>query len=285
MLKNWIAAALALGLLGASSAPDQSGKNGPPQAASGAQTGQDTPPHTLAPPAVKAAPKPQNPTQKANSEPQEKSFLGISNEGWIALGTVGLFLATSGLWVFTALLWGETKRAVGDTKASLKLAQDEFNATHRPVLRIRHVVIGDPSNPVDKNPDVGSRLNISLIVVNSGGTKAYVEKTEAYALFTRSGLPVRSPLNGTHDAFLAEDTCIGVGESISTSMAAVVRADEVLPHDSFIPIGRQGWSVFVMGQIKYRDERGSVRFMGFCRIWDGLRPMNTVDHPDYEYSD
>jgi hypothetical protein len=48
---------------------------------------------------------------------------------------------------------------------------------------------------------------------------------------------------------------------------------------------RGGWKIYVMGQIRYQDEGGRDRFMGFCRVGDGKSGFVAVDDPDYEYED
>jgi hypothetical protein len=39
-----------------------------------------------------------------------------------------------------------------------------------------------------------------------------------------------------------------------------------------------------MGWIRFEDQRGVIREMGFCRRWDASeRRFVIVDNPDYEY--
>jgi hypothetical protein len=45
------------------------------------------------------------------------------------------------------------------------------------------------------------------------------------------------------------------------------------------------WVVYVMGQIKYHDEGGADRFMGFCRERRSDGKFRPVEDPDYEYQD
>ena len=48
---------------------------------------------------------------------------------------------------------------------------------------------------------------------------------------------------------------------------------------------REGWVVFVMGEIRYRDAGEADHYMGFCRMRDGDGRFGAVDDPDYEYQD
>ena len=47
----------------------------------------------------------------------------------------------------------------------------------------------------------------------------------------------------------------------------------------------EDWELYVMGMIRYRDEGGAERFMGFCRKWHRDGRFSAVDDPDYEWED
>jgi hypothetical protein len=43
---------------------------------------------------------------------------------------------------------------------------------------------------------------------------------------------------------------------------------------------------YVMGWVRYTDDRNVIRETRFCRIWNNSeRRFSAVDHPDYEYSE
>jgi hypothetical protein len=48
---------------------------------------------------------------------------------------------------------------------------------------------------------------------------------------------------------------------------------------------REGWIVYVRGEIRYQDDSCADHFMGFCRERQSNGRFRAVDDPDYEYQD
>jgi hypothetical protein len=62
------------------------------------------------------------------------------------------------------------------TKASIQLARDEFNATHRPDLRVRFVTLVDPEKAINP-PLIPGAIQVDFEVYNAGATTALVTES------------------------------------------------------------------------------------------------------------
>jgi hypothetical protein len=171
-------------------------------------------------------------------------------------------------------------------EAQTEISKQQMLVEHRPILRVRHVALVDANGgQLSRLPGIGEKVRGGLAVVNMGGTKAKVIDSRYLIYFaqSRDGLPMISPMDEKFDTLLAPETPFKIGESVAVSIVGVVTAER--PPGTFMALGAHEWTVFVMGQIQYRDEGGNDRFMGFCRKWQGEGTFRTVDEPDYEYSD
>jgi hypothetical protein len=161
----------------------------------------------------------------------------------------------------------------------------QFLAAHRPRLRVRHVSIvtaerfGHPTIFFSH----GEEIKGGLIVVNIGGTKATIVESRYRIYFSREGLPITAPYDETFHNLLLPEQVLDVGESCATPIA-----DQIFMNPNRTTLRqfeRDGWTLYVMGQIRYQDEGGCDRFMGFCREWADDGRFHPVKDPDYEYED
>lgn len=161
------------------------------------------------------------------------------------------------------------------------IAQAQLLAEHRPRLRVRHVSLVDNNHLLG----IGDTVRGGLVVVNAGGTKARIVEAKYCFYFSahQDGLPMKSPLDDPCDTLIEPGRIFEIGESCATSISGVVNLDHA--PGTFIPIGRKEWTAYVMGQIRYQDEGGNDRFMGFCRQWIAEGTFSAVCDPDYEYED
>jgi hypothetical protein len=165
-------------------------------------------------------------------------------------------------------------------------------ATHRPRLRVRHVAVADDSSFFGHPGmffDHGNYIRGGLVVVNVGGTKAKIIESFYRIYFSRDGLPMKSPLDDERirELLIVESTQLDIGESLAISLRQKI-VMEPAPEEGTTILRRfktENWKIYVMGQIRYQDEGGHDRFMGFCRIGDGETRFVAVDDPDYEYED
>jgi hypothetical protein len=166
-------------------------------------------------------------------------------------------------------------------------------ALHRPRLRIRHISIVDRAVTLIRQPgfffDDGEKIEGGLVVVNVGGTKATVIDSFYRKYFSKSGLPINSPLDkdGPKEPLIVPNKVFDIGESLAIGIRDTIIMKPA-PEEGTTILRRfknEGWKIYVMGQIRYQDEGGHDRFMGFCRVGDGETRFAAVDDPDYEYED
>jgi hypothetical protein len=210
-----------------------------------------------------------------------------------AFSAFGGLLFSGVLTVSTIYLWRETRKAAEAgakqaklTRKSIKLARQEFTATHRPKLRVRNVVIDrpDPKNPLSRPFAPNQLMKGQLYVSNIGDSTAYIHESHVELWITDMNLlPMGRPYEGK-DANRAVAFPISAGESRPL----------IIANDTFIPSVETadqirtgtGLFVYVMGWVEYCDDNGVRRRMAFCRKYDhSLSRFTSVENPDYEHED
>ena len=160
----------------------------------------------------------------------------------------------------------------------------QFFATHRPKLRVRHVSVADPALTIGHPTlfyQTGERVKGGLVVVNIGGSDATVVETRYRIFFSKTGLPISAPYDEDFRTdLLMPNQILKPGKSCATPIADTIRMDAINPDGvlKIRPFERDGWTIYVMGQIRYADGMGAERFMGFCRMRDKTgkyRPSKT----------
>lgn len=237
-------------------------------------------------------------------EAHDKFFVVVGT-GVIAWFTATLWRATSGLKDSTDKLWaaGEAQKtiseqiaAAGDRQVLIssalvdvtikqkEIARQQFLAQHRPHLKVRHVSL-------DGIPDTSERLIFkngdavkgAFVVVNVGGTKAKIISSNYRIFFSRTGLPPADWDLTVGQSILPADETVEVGVSITVELNDPVDRDRTAAPiewaDGVVP------NLFLLGQIRYQDEGGVDRFMGFGRAWGRGRRFQPVANPDWEYED
>lgn len=165
----------------------------------------------------------------------------------------------------------------------------QFLVTHRPRLRIRHVNLFDVAGFFD-NPSLykdGVEIKGGLVVVNIGGTKAEIVESRYRIILSQTGLPTEAPYDERFSVLLMQGQTLNVGESCATRITEIFRLDPPRTDSEIFgaAFGEELWKFYVMGQIRYRDDGGVQRFMGFCRERGKDRRFRPVDDADYEYED
>jgi hypothetical protein len=196
----------------------------------------------------------------------------------LALFTLGLV----GVGVMQVKLLGRT-----DTTAATqtKILEAQTVATHRPRLKVRHVVMKS-----GKVPEIWTAEDIitgSLVVVNSGGTEAEIIATGLRVYFGDETLPMADPNDSKRLPFVDVPTLLKAGDSTKIDFVAKPDIAEGRENDfMLLKNGKpDGDYMYVMGHIRYLDRDKNSRFMGFCRRWDGRGGFIAVENADYEYSD
>jgi hypothetical protein len=190
---------------------------------------------------------------------------------------------------------GETQNAIIGAQTDLQLKRHavsrlQFLALHRPRLNVRHVNVedgshyGHPTTPFRHKAEI----NGGLVVVNVGGSKAAIVDTRYRIFCTKSGLPGAAPYySDFRTNLLLVDQELTAGEACATSFSDRISLAEPPPGigTPMRQFENEGWVMYIMGQIRYSDEGGADRFMGFCRRRGDDGRFRTVDDPDYEYED
>jgi hypothetical protein len=241
------------------------------------------------------------------------------------LAALGSFMFAGVLAFFTATLWVATRRLARSTaelsaaevanSAELRKASDiaekqlaiaaaqvdiqtkqhalarlEFLATHRPRLKVRHINVIDRGKAlgIPNMFDHGHEVRGGLVVVNTGGSNATIIETRYRIFFSKTGLPVEAPYDEDfRPNLLMKDQILLAGGSCATPIVDIIimERDDPAIGKEMRKFERGGWKIFVMGQIRYRDDAGAERFMGFCQERAGDGKFIPVAEPSYEYQD
>jgi hypothetical protein len=180
--------------------------------------------------------------------------LALNPEAWIAIGTIVLAIATLGLTLSTrklALLAGH-QAALGERQ--LKLARDEFLASHRPLMVVHAIRLLDPdsSRPLHQQP-----LRVEFKVINAGTSAGVVTGSAVYLDVLRDpDLPYLPdlPRNGIIPARRYD---------VGASDGAVVPNTDARGADLFF--GTTQTIAYLSGFVVYEDGQGRARTTFFCR--------------------
>ena len=162
-----------------------------------------------------------------------------------------------------------------DSAEATRATRAQYIRSHRPRLRVRHLVLGP--NEVTN----GKHVEGTFEVVNVGGTAARVVACHCQ-VFRAPILPLNRPYTGVHPA-----PPITLGTDIPAGAVATgsFKSTEPIPPDGY---GIPGTATFVMGWIDYVDESQTTRRTAFCRAHrsgaEGQR-FYPVESSDYEYED
>jgi len=195
-----------------------------------------------------------------------------SAAAWTAIFTCILTASTIGL-------WGQTKRlaegAADQSKQmakSLALAQREYDATHRPRIKLRN--IGYP--PIRRNVPVTFRITIA----NAGDNDATIVAVAiGVNRNTETGI-FAVPLSPPHD----EKKITLKGGQLHTFYRDAVENSESTVWSGVLA---DMDTLTVFGEITYSDKNNIVRRTGFGRTWDkNLRAFRrSQTYADFEYED
>jgi hypothetical protein len=177
----------------------------------------------------------------------------------------------------------DAEAAANAAKDSVNAQRDEFAATHRPRVRVKHVYLA--SDIWQKN-----RIVINLWCVNTGTTDAKLEEIGIRYHVVREGamLPADPHIPAafrTSEVFLQ----CGINQRIEN-----IDIGRVLSDEENSSIQQEQSKLFCVGYVSYRDAAGRLRITGFCRVL--VFPHNTTARadnsrfrifkdPDYEYED
>ncbi len=162
----------------------------------------------------------------------------------------------------------------------INLSRDEFISTHRPRLKIKRVFLSETHAIMP-----GQELDGTIEIVNIGGTNATIvgSKYRIYiGKFDYTIVPHYVPPNSLPGGK------VEIARGVRLSFELIDRVDNdaaemgtmIRPHS-----GPGGWHVYIIGEIRYADGNGRVRYLGFCRELGSDGRFRPVDDPEYEYED
>ncbi len=154
----------------------------------------------------------------------------------------------------------------------IKLAREEFVATHRPRLMLRRFYLNDPVLAE------GQALRIIFMIQNVGDSVGRVVEIRSATLVLGPGEPLRPNMGfGFAESFNVSLTS-GQSEIFPVSGSTPLGNDERM----WVPQGKK--TLFCLGAVIYLDEMDNRREIGFCRRYDAVHERwDKMDNPEYEY--
>lgn len=209
--------------------------------------------------------KPVNETSQTESNGQQKKVaLWWAIISRVFPDTISVY--TLALTVFTGGLWLSTHRLAGAGVEQIKLAREEFVASHRPRIRVKFI-----QGPFLED---GHKF-VWVIIANVGETKATIR------------------FLGVDLAYQYENTWLPPGleagakkvdpiSLISGERRTFKVVSRIIDSNTFPTIH----SLSCVGQIVYTDDTGIQRETGFFRTWSrGIEQFVPSDNQEYEYED
>jgi hypothetical protein len=196
------------------------------------------------------------------------------NSLWIPNNPTDLF--TLVLAVSTIGLWFSTHKGI-------RLGRDQFNATHRPQIRLKHIWLNDfilPNEPIVVN----------LYLANNGSGEAILHQIGVR--FDVVPIRVPLPVNPHIDAIVA-----GNGDRMHSGRNYAIEGVDigrVISVAEFDALNDNHSDLYCIGYVSYHDAAGRMRITGFCRRlafprYAMIGPENSrflpVNDPDYDYAD
>ncbi len=212
----------------------------------------------------KAEQKPADTTNKENNA--STLYWGLPADTWTAVFTGALVFigfVTGVVLIFQAVL----------IRRQVKLAREEFNATHRPKIIVRGFIVMKPELPD------GEKIIFGFVAHNIGETPATIVEIRSGTTILKPGdIPVNRseiPYGETFDITLASGECAafqanGGGRIPGNDSMAIYAGDRAL---------------ICLGVVRYVDSTRRIkRETGFCRRYFSKGPTWQTIECDYEYA-
>lgn len=183
----------------------------------------------------------------------------------VAFATFILGVVTTGLAVVTGGLYFATRGLASD---AVETARNEFEATHRPRLKVRYFKrLGQNAQQATVRLTV---VNVGDVAGVSWGCRAVVDWLHP------DNLP---PLIDINMGYGSTSRTFEVGEFEEVNFTSPQLVAPIQPDDS------RTWVIY--GIIDYRDKNGTrVWRTAFCRAWNHhLQRFARVEDADYDYED
>lgn len=209
-------------------------------------------------------------SQPANQQPNTEQ------QGNAPLSDLWDWLAKDSISFFTGVLAVLTGVVVFYNGRQIKLARDEFNATHRPKLDIRLIRFRTPFK-------VGQRVEIEWCIANIGDAVGTIFESNVSVMLAKEPLPAVPPYSVQKDSMgnitLAPGIVATTGKWFDLS---------VVEWTTYRLSGRDkddGQSFFMFGYALYSAPDETKRSIAFCRRYDpASERFVVVDDPNYEHT-
>lgn len=237
------------------------------------------------------------------STPPEKEDWVIKFWCDAKIGEFSLVVFTFFLVLFTGGLWFSTHRLWQATTEALRLGRDEFNASHSPELRLKHIWLAtDDGARFFGKIEAGKRIIARLDVVNVGSATAIISLINFVTRIVPLGekLPQRPPYNDGESAGRV-DLPDGFPLNRGITFTQAVSDNRVLSAEEVRRIRNGEVRLYFIGTVEYwaapdqaEAVRPRLRQTAFCRYLKfHSRPAHPEDNgrfekdedPDYEYQD
>lgn len=177
------------------------------------------------------------------------------------------------LWlvVATIVLGGIGAYQGWQLRKTVRLARDEFNATHRPRIRVRRVAL-----------ERDKEKRVSYVVANVGDSPAYITGGMANLVYRPRilGLPNLQKIEG----ITINSETLGPGGQHNFYIVREEVMQEFQSEHQLVHPDNHTRTLYCYGFIKYTDDLGAIRETGFCRAFKSDNFVRT-DNADYEYED
>jgi len=173
---------------------------------------------------------------------------------------------------FTGILAAATAILAFATFRGVVLARDEFNASHRPRIRIRRIRT--------LQPQVGKNHRATIEAANIGDTVAQIAAIGVDIFPRIPGHPEPEPFDA-RPMVQVNPVTVGVGQQADLN----VMGGRPLTNAQVLRIQEGAAESCLLGIIQYRDARGALRLTSFFRIYERHRARFRRAPQDDEYTE
>jgi hypothetical protein len=215
--------------------------------------------------------------EKANRENEDRLNKKDADR-WLVRWTMALFLATGLLFIVTGGLCVFAYQQI-------RLMNEEFNATHRPKIRLKHLWL---------TTDIweGEMVQATAVFVNTGMAPAILLELNFGTYIIKSGRMLPTDPNWIKKCTAPLATHAPLGAGISLEIKGL-NDGRVLKDADNVALRKNERLLYFAGAIEYRDRQGAIRKTAFCRVLKLDENANAgqrgrflpVEDKDYEYRD
>jgi hypothetical protein len=228
-------------------------------------------------------------TQKQESDDDLVAYIAELADftRWLFIATAVLAVATVFLVLATVGLLRFAYKQFRDTRRIMKFTHDEFFATHRPKIRVKHFYLARGICPEQS-------IVANLWCINDGNSDGILGQVgiRYHVIRAERSLPIEPKIDHIFD-FIGSRLPPGVDWQIP-SLDKSIDVDRVLTSSEYADIEQGRAKLYCVGWISYLDAAQRTRITGFCRVLTfpdttiahiGNARFRTFPDPDYEYED